>query len=91
MTMPDLYRQILNPLALLQHERTDGALDQVGGQADGEQGDNGKIGKPAQAVGHRHTDYPGKAAVEQEGDKGLTAGTQGKVGGVGVCAWCWLC
>ena len=41
MTMPDLYRQILNPLALLQHKGANGTLEQIGGQADGEKGNDG--------------------------------------------------
>ena len=41
-------------------------------------------GKPAQAEGEGNTQRPYVAAVVQEGDPGLSAGTKGEIGGVGV-------
>ena len=77
-----LYRQIPDPLALFDHGGSDDTFDQIRGDADGEQRDNGKTGEPAQTVGQGNTHTPDEAAVEQEGDHGLTAGAEGEVGGV---------
>lgn len=59
-----LYRQILNPFALADHKGADGAFDQVHAGADGEEGDDGKVRKPAQHEGQRHAKHPHKAAVK---------------------------
>ena len=79
-----LNSKILDPLALLEHESTDGAFDQFQRLAYDEQGQDGESSEPAQAEGDRYADTAHKATVEQEGDHGLSAGPKGKVGGVGI-------
>ena len=79
-----LYSQILDPFALAQHICTQSAFYKIRINADGIQRQNGHICETAQTEGQGNADSPDKAAVEQEGDKGLTAGTKGKVGGVGI-------
>ena len=69
--------EILNPLTLLQHEEADDALDGIQTLTQGIQGENGNPGEAAQADSNWHGAHPHEAAVKQEGDKGLTAGTQG--------------
>ena len=39
--------QILDPFALFQHESADGTFQKIGSLANGKQGDDGKIRKPA--------------------------------------------
>ena len=74
---------ILHPDALFHQHKADGAFDDV--HTVDEQIDRNDIqpGKAGQAVGQRDRDSPGKAAVKQEGDKGLTAGPQRKIRTVG--------
>ena len=79
-----LYGQILDPLALLQHESAQGDLCHVGALAEDVQRHDGKVREPAQAEGQRHADYPHIAAVEEEGHEGLTAGAEGEIGAVVV-------
>ena len=69
----------MNPLALLEHKRADGALDEVRRQANGEQWKNAQIRKPAQTVGQRDAACPDKATVEQEGHQRLPAGARDRV------------
>ena len=42
-----LSRQILNPLALLQHDRAQDAFDEIRGEGDGEQRENRHVREPA--------------------------------------------
>ena len=56
--------EILNPLALLQHECTQRAFDQLEAMAGCIQGKNGTGGEAAQAEGAGNTDAPNKATVE---------------------------
>ena len=79
-----LCRQILDPFALLDHVGTQGTCDPVGGLDDEVQGQDADACEPAQDEGQGHTDRPDKAAVEEEGDHGLTAGAEGEVGCIGV-------
>ena len=79
-------RQVLNPLTLFQHDRTNDALDEVGSLTDSVQRQNGQVRKPAQAEGQRHAEHPHEAAVKQEGYEGLSAGTEGEIGGVEIGA-----
>ena len=78
--------KILNPGAFFQHERTDGAFEQFGTLANDKQRQDRNACKSAQAECQRHTNTPHKAAVKQEGYHSLTAGPQGKIGGIGVRA-----
>ena len=73
----------MNPGALFQHVLAQDAFENVRQLADGEQRQNGKIRKPAQAEGKADTAYPHKPAVEDKRDKGLSSGAQCEVGGVG--------
>ena len=79
-----LYSQILDPFSLLEHPGTDDAFYKIGTLTDGKQGNDGHIREPAETESQGDTDNPDKAAVKEEGDEGLTAGTEGEVGGVGV-------
>ena len=76
--------QILDPFALLQHPCTQGAFDEVCALTDHIQRQNANTGKPAQAECKGNTESPDKAAVKDEGDHGLTAGTQCEVSGIGI-------
>ena len=79
-----LYGEVLDPLTLPEHTGTQGAFDQLQGLANDKEGNDAQTGETAQQEGHGDAAAPYKTAVEQEGDQGLTAGTEGKVGGVGV-------
>ena len=79
-----LCSQVLDPFSLFDHGGTDEAFHQVCALADGVQGDDGHIRKPAQAEGQGNTDTPDKAAVKQEGDQSLAAAAQRKIGCVGI-------
>ena len=79
-----LYRQILDPFSFFDHGSADGTFDQIGGNADRKEGNDGQTCEPAQAISQRNAHTPDKAAVEEEGDHGLTAGAEGEVGGIGV-------
>ena len=79
-----LLGEVLDPSAPLQHGCADDAFQDLGELAQDVQRQDGKAGKPAQAVGQGDADHPHEAAVEQEGYKGLAAGAEGEIGGVGT-------
>ena len=73
----------MNPASLFQHAVAHNALEHIRQLAQGVQRQDGQGGKAAQAEGQGHATDPHEHAVKQKGDKGLSAGTQGEVGGVG--------
>ena len=76
--------QILNPLALFQHICTQSTFDEVGALTDHVKGENADARKTAQAEGDGDAEAPDETAVKNKGDHGLSAGTEGEVGCVGV-------
>jgi len=76
--------EVLDPFALFDHGRTQEAFDQIRTLADDIQGKNGKSGESAETESQGDYNTPDKAAVEQEGHHGLTAGAEGKIGGIGI-------
>ena len=74
----------MDPFALLDHSTAKEAFDKIQAMAKEEHIEDANGGKPAQAEGKGNTQRPNIAAVVQEGDPSLSAGTKGEIGGVGV-------
>ena len=74
--------EILDPAAFADHKCADCTFDQIHRLRDCVKRKDGYRGKPAQAESQGDAYRPNKATVEQEGDQCLTAGAQGKIGGI---------
>ena len=79
-----LLRQIPDPDAFFQEPCADGAFYKIRALTDHIDGDDSKACKPGQAKGQWYTQHPNEAAVKQEGNEGLTAGTKGEIGCMGI-------
>lgn len=75
-----LGNDILQPYTFFHQYKADHALDPIPHLYKYKDGKDGKRCKAAQRISDRHADTPDKNAVKEEGDDGLTARAQRKVG-----------